>query len=757
MSDRVVFLCLLTAWLCVHSSHAWLDCPALPSGMELKTLNVKGEGERESEFLCPAQWTNWEHMRGKLMNKLKGEKRFVRFRAPVTNYSNSRLGLNSWSGYVTWIWVAEKFNYLLYYPQNFQTLSLGTTDIISTNLDDDDIAISCSHCPNGTSCGIGYFELRDLMDNVTRSLNLDWEYLCIEADYGTQEIVSDYPEKQNLQMLNTRNFAFPDILYQWYFLKNLFSKCSFFTISCRAVPNYYCFHPLKKCDLKELLRKYNIIMYLAIAMWLFCPLLVYYLPSSQVSHMRTHVSGMIPTFKNPIYLGWCLQRVLCYYTSKHKGSSKWLIRLRRAIFLLLLAGLSFRLLLYPPYPMLSYPILVLCAVASLIPRYLSEPLVPEPPDHFPLFRKEFPSGLIKWSHKKEASREYQRLAYVMQERAFLVIDCRFWEYLCEHSFSNLLFAYKQGGNKAMYWLMTVCVGALRGTVTFICAVCIVPYYLLPLPFFMKELFCAITRGVSSYFNSQRRLPRSITVKICLLLTGFSFKALISFLLLYSILSLFSLCYLLTELAIITYIGASITPKMATQYVVLLISVGTAIYTMIHSLHQEYSRILEVMVKVFEDEKKLNHIASRVTQIQGMKLALMKNTEGGVDTQDIAQNQLHKKLYCKDEFVSHIRKGLFFSIAESLQPIRRQVLLFIVKTILMVFFIVVSMWVKNVYKSESQVSDIFSFASSVAVSFIPSILQVLSYRSHFGRSAEVEQQLEVADAIVDYVKQQSDLL
>ena len=74
---------------------------------------------------------------------------------------------------------------------------------------------------------------------------------------------------------------------------------------------------------------------------------------------------------------------------------------------------------------------------------------------------------------------------------------------------------------------------------------------------------------------------------------------------------------------------------------------------------------------------------------------------------------------------------------------------------MVFFIMVAMWVKNVYKSESKVSDIFSLAGDVGVYFIPSALQFLSYRSHLGRKAETQQKIEVADEIVTFIEQQSD--
>ena len=64
------------------------------------------------------------------------------------------------------------------------------------------------------ACGIGYFELKELIStcNVSDPLGMEeWEYLCIKADIGIRDIVTDYPQEQSL---NTCNFALPDILYQ---------------------------------------------------------------------------------------------------------------------------------------------------------------------------------------------------------------------------------------------------------------------------------------------------------------------------------------------------------------------------------------------------------------------------------------------------------------------------------------------------------------------------------------------------------------
>ena len=118
------------------------------------------------------------------------------------------------------------------------------------------------------------------MENVTASVDMDWDYLCLKADYGVGDIVSGYPNKQSLTMLNSHNFALPDIFYRWRFVVYLITDCPTLSTSCTELKphNYYCFDKHGSCVVKEVKSKYFI---LAAVMWLFSPLLVYYLPSSR--------------------------------------------------------------------------------------------------------------------------------------------------------------------------------------------------------------------------------------------------------------------------------------------------------------------------------------------------------------------------------------------------------------------------------------------------------------------------------------------
>ena len=725
---------------------------AVSDGPQQRPLNVTGEEEPKSEFLCPSPWQNWNHMRGKLVNMLEGEKRFIRFRAPVRGYSNPHLELRNWSGYLTWVWVAKKFHYMLYYPHNFETLSLATTDIVCANLEERHIQLTCGHCSDDVSCGIGKYELQALMENVTASVKMDWEYLCLEADYGMGDIVGDYVNKQSLQMLNTRNFAVPDILYQWQFLKRLLSQCPTQRGSCikAHIHNYYCYDQHNNIVIKELMQNYYVIVCLAVIMWLFSPLLTYYLPSSpQDARLQT---DLFPTYKQPVYFGRCVQYVLGYYMS---NSRMWLVRVRRVLILLVLATLSFRLLVSPAHQSFSWITLVAFIIAVLHPYYLSVYVQPEIPKCFPLFTAEYPPGVIKWNSRKEASQEYQRLAYIMQERIFIISDCNFWEYLFRNCFSYLSSLRHQFSPMYLFRLM---VAAAVGLVTLACALLIlVAYFFLPMPYFTKEMFCAICRGEWKYcvhvWNSNNGTPS----KIYRIIGTFLHGIVLFLLLFYFILTTFSLCYLVTEVVLFTYIGANITPHIALHYVALVAALGSALYGMTAALHKEYTSMLDDTVEILSDDKGLEYIRMKMNQRGDVRLALVRNEINGVHTQTTRQQQPHMTLYYKEGFVSYVHTKLYFHIVECLQPIRRQVLFLAVKILGMVFFIMVAMWVKNVYKSESKVSDIFSLAGDVGVYFIPSALQFLSYRSHLGRKAETQQKIEVADEIVDFIEQQSRML
>lgn len=746
-SSRTLLAVLLILLLNTGTNEAHEYCPGLMD-------SGNGSGETASEFPCPAEW-NRATMREKVKFMLKDEeKKFIRFRTPVQSYSNPRLGLKNWDGILTWIWATDQFDYILHYPQNFQTLSLGTTDIVAANMDDDDIQINCSHCDKEMSCGIGYYELKELVTNVSNRLGMEeWEYLCVEADIGVSDIVTDYPPEQSLSMLNTRNFALPDILYQSRFLKLLFTKCPFLTFKCKEVHNYYCYSLTKNCVVKELLSRYNVVVYLAIALWLYCPILVFYLPSSQRTYSLKHVSDMFPTYKSPVYFGRCIQDLLCYHTPVTGRRSKFLIRFRRFLALIGLSFFSFRLLLLPQYQLISWTILAIFLFAALQPQYLSVYINPEIPSHFPFFNKPYPPGVIKWGSSQANSIEFQKLSYIMVERIYVTTDINFWTYLVQNSFSYMMQFYSQPSPPPL-WFFKVFFSALAGIFTLSLSVgTVLVYFLVPMPFFIKELFLAIHSGVYKHCSDIWKIQGIGKVrKLFSILLSFCHGAVLCTLLLYFILTLFSLCYLLAEVIIFTYMGATIAADKVLHYFILIVAVGTAVYTMIHAIHKQYSGILKETVFLLEDDVDFDYIKAKLVK-KKVKLAIEK-TDQCVLIRGVPPSQFSQKLYLKEEFVSYMNSEMYFFIVERIQPIRRQILLLVVKLFLMIFFIIVSMSVKNVYKTESKVEDIFNVASSMAVYFVPTALQLCSGQSQFGRRTDAQQRIDIVSAIVKYIQIQS---
>ena len=756
-------LLLLTVTVCV----AGPSCPPLAEFRNGGGARTDGESA-PSEFSCTEAKWNRDKLREEIRYILKTEqKKFIRFRAPVKNYAHPRLGggtnvtENATERRITWVWVADKFSYMLFYPQNFQTLSLGTADVVSENTEEAEIRIDCTGCGESVSCGVGFFELKGVIELEAKAHGLEWEYLCVEADNGVLDIVSPYPLEQELRMLNSRNFALPDILYQSRFLKLFFSRCSFLSLACENVNNYFCYrYSDGSCTVKMLLSHYPKIIYLSVVLWFFLPLLVIYLPSSKPVHSVTHISNMFPTHKVPVYLGRYIKNCLfCYHTTVVDVNGPILIRLRRTLGFIVLSTLSFRFLLFPSYQPSSFIIFALFLTAVLWPQHLSVYIRPEIPQYFPLFNEPYPEGMVKLRGSRANSIEYQRLAYIMLERMYLPFDCKFWGYVCENSFRGYHACF-DNQQAPVFFPLRICrvtINCVVGVITVSLSVFIVfAYFVLPLPYFAKELFLAINSGVYQHcqiiWTSQNR---PTIVKLFETILSFIHASVLCVLLLYLVLTLFSLCFLLTEVTIFTYLGASIAADIVFHYVVLLVAFGSTVYAIVHSIHKKYLGILKATAQILENDSEIDYIKLQIRRRRGMRLSLHKTARDGVQLIGNQLVQYRETLYLHRDLVNYVSTGLYFSIAESVQPIRRQVPLVFVKLFLMLFFIGLSLWTKNVYKNESIVSDIFSVAEKMAVLFIPAVLEWFSSQGQFGRGSEAQQRIDIVHALLDYAQKQSD--
>ena len=175
--------------------------------------------------------------------------------------------------------------------------------------------------------------------------------------------------------------------------------------------------------------------------------------------------------------------------------------------------------------------------------------------------------------------------------------------------------------------------------------------------------------------------------------------LFSFLLIYLLITFFSVWYMLTEVIVFTYIGANITPNIGMKYVVLVAALTGFFQGMVSTLHNEYTSLLEDIVATLSLEVGQKYITNKLNQCANMKLELVKRDED-IHLVTVSSKTLHKKLYCENGFVSYINKKLYSCVVETLQPVTRHVLFFVVKVLGMIFFIGVAMWVKNVYHQEN---------------------------------------------------------
>ena len=98
-------------------------------------------------------------------------------------------------------------------------------------------------------------------------------FTCVflQVNYDVSDVVLD------------TNAAIPDLLYYWRFLSQLRANRPYFGKGVKKDDfiHYNCFKKNGELERKELLMNYFVIMIIAILLWLYSPLLIYYFPSSE--------------------------------------------------------------------------------------------------------------------------------------------------------------------------------------------------------------------------------------------------------------------------------------------------------------------------------------------------------------------------------------------------------------------------------------------------------------------------------------------
>lgn len=753
------------------------ECPSLPEKANRSlpyALNVRGsDSTSKSEFLCSFYWTDAEHLKEKLLDRLTNrQKRFVRFTVPVLGFNNPYLSMSNYSGYLTWVWVLDSHEYMLYYPHNFIVISVKTMGIITQDwaidysegkatvpvslkmfgLDPDDFdthdivgycdpeCIKVNH-----SCGIGKYELEEFLVNVTEGKEeFKWNWLCLQAPYDVQDIVS------------VPSFAFPDLLYYWRFLRMFLNRRPYFgTMKSKTdFPHYYCYNRKDNCELKELLKHYWLIPTIGFLMWLYSPLLIHYFPSStHKEHNDSEVpKHMFPSYKTPIYMGRCLKWILCFYMKKVWAETKLCVRFRRVLFLIGLVTTSYRLFVLPPYYYYSWPLLTIAFVSVLIPDYLSEHISAELPSRFLFW--DLPAGLVRTN--RNSIIEYQQLAHVMQERLYLTVDIRFWNFLFKRyrcCCNNLLIRISPGNISKLsvvIRLVLMPLVFLFNLVIFVtaCIINVLLFYLIPLPYFYMELLRAVCVGRHQYIRQFR--DKSSPYQLVIKCTSTCHAIVMIGLLIYTMVVTYVWCYAISEFTMFTFIGGALTSSMAFQYFVLTGSVVTAIYTLVSDLHEEYSCILEEMIKILKEKRTFTKLAYKLS---GNKLVLERDSNElyrSIIVRKDGESLPQCKLLIDDGITTYLDKGLYNETVERCRPLRRKIVFIILKIVAIFFYCVIAFWVKNVYHLEDKVEGIFQMVTTVAVYFLPSMLQFISHKSHFGKKSDIILRQEIYESLSVYL-------
>ena len=744
------------------------DCPSLPARANQSlpyALNVREkDSEKKSEFLCDFIWTDFEHLKEKLLDRLtQRQKTFVRFTVPVLGFNNPYLSMVNYSGCLTWTWVLGTHDYMLYYPHNFIVISIMTMGIITQDwaidyinavpvslkecgvdpdwFDTDDVVGFCDpECVKANlSCGIGKYELEKLLLNISDGKDkFKWNWLCLQSSYDVLDIVP------------VPNFAFPDLLYYWRFLSMLRTRRpKFGTMQTKTdFPNYYCYNRKDKCEVMELLSHYWLVPTIGLLLWLYCPLLIHYFPSSTPKKSKGVSKDMFPSYKTPIYFGRCLKQVLCFYTQKGMPRAQYLIRLRRLLFLILLVVTSLRLFIQPPYYKYSLPLLVCSVLAALVPIYLSEHITAKLPSQFLFW--DLPPGLVR---AKSNLVEYQQLAHVMQERMYLTVDEDFWKFVFRSSFHYCYSLYSSSPRNTCEFFVVVMLTPLAllfsSLVFIIVFISNLLFYFIPLPYFYFTLLRAVCTGEFQYI--QRVWRQSSMLWLVIKLTFVLIHSILMIgLVFYTLVVTFIWCYAVSEFTMFTFIGGVLTASMAFQYFVLIGSIVTAIYALVRDLHEWYDRILEEVINILKEKKIFEKLAGDVHSGSGNTIIFEEQPPNEkITVRKAGQSVPHCLLLTHDGITTYVDKRLYNDIVEKCRPLRRQILFIVLKIIAILFYSFVALWVKNVYHMEEKVGNIFQVVQTVAVFFLPSALQFISYKSHFGKKKDILRE-EIYDSLVEYL-------
>ncbi len=760
--------------LLYHFHHDGHVDSAVTSNATARQGNNDDASNTPPEFKCAFRWNEMAllKLRSKTLDWMKNrQKSFIRFTIPIMGYTSREQSPTTTykeRGLLTWVWVLSKYEYMLHYPLNFIKISASSMGIItmdwaldyndgtvpvslgnssslgdlSFDIDDDNFEYrsGVGQCEpecieKHGSCGIGKHEFLTLINNITDSQDYEWGLICLQLPY---EDVIGLPN----------NIIFPDVLYYTLFIKKLIFERPLFAMSRKrhTFQQYHCYERtnLSIIKPKELLEGYFVIPYIAMVLWLYIPLLIHYFPSSSVTQSQTikTPSDMFPSHKSPNYLGRYLKLVLCYYPPKN--SKRFFVIMRRALFLAVIFLSGFRIFLLPCYGMLAIGIATVFMGATLCPSYISKHVTPD--TRLSFRNKVIPPYLVR---VRSDLKEYQLLAAILQERIYLVIDARFWETViiknCFQMFLDYQPSWVAMPSKSVLFKYVLSKFLLFGLgIMLFCSsmVEVIFYYAVPLPYFMKEMTIAIFK-TCKYSNQQQptsKLKKCIaTIHTALIISTF----------LYSLCVLFFWCFVITECSLFTLMGGAMLPSMASHYIIFVGSLLGAMYALVHSLHNDYGRIIQNILSLLTSETRMfNPSHARVQAIE------LERTEdltmpSGYTIWIEASSGRRVPLIKHSSIAVFLSRELYDYVVEACHPLRRQVCFIVLQIVAILFYALIVMWVKNVFHLEDQVETIFSLVNVAAIAFVPSLLKFLAYKSYFGQEMDIVLNQKVYFALIDY--------
>ncbi|XP_033106682.1 uncharacterized protein LOC117108685 [Anneissia japonica] len=694
-----------------------------------------------AEFHCQFNWTNRDEMVKKVNDRIHNrQKVFLRFKVPLSYHDReSRTWKQAKNEFETWVWVAATHDYMLYFPHNFNVLSLGTMGIITNDFWEPDgegdllgtwTSDSCVELLNGTRRrSLTKYDMISFMSNVTKG-KIEWDYVCRQLDYDVTDVI-----------LNP-NSAIPDLFYYWRFLRQLFSRRPYFGkgLSKADFIHYNCYDKNRPGILKEkeLLMNYYVILILAVILWLYSPLLVYYFPSSKPTVLiyppNINSENFQPSHKSPVYFMNFVRCILCFYMEGNKAVKS---RARRVVFFLC----SFVILTRfynTPHRVILIVFVIMVLISVSIPEVWSASLKNSQPTKF-LDWWKYPEDVFR---KNTRDKEYQFLAHCMKERVFLLTDLRFWTMLYSRSLALLCSWDEVTSNLP--------IGILKGVVSvFVCSFTFMSmllltliYHFLPAFYFYKKISCAIFTATKLALSTN-----SYSINVLTSVLSFLFSVI---LVVYIIIASMFFSYLFVDVTMFIYFGAVMDPSMAFNYVSLVGAISLVLYNLFKDLRESYEKLRDQIVDILKGDEHLRHVRNDCGIISSDILERRDEADGVLKiTLKVGPKPPEVILY-HDHFATYLSRPLLKFCIEQCNPVRRQVFFIFVKVLVMTFYVCIAMYIKNVFHKEKEVKGIFGVAETIALYYAPTLLQFLAQRRR-GEKDNVVRHLCVHKAVALYIK------